>query len=480
MQGRFLFCINSGMETLSRIFKGILIKSFWFQALLCMVADTSANFFLIVMQAQGHFTLAQLALTGAGKYAIAAFIALIMQYLSQKQSKVFVMAMLVATGLSILYLMFVGVTLVGLVMASIVLGTVWAVRGLQISLTWSDVTNMDDRRESKAALALVMTLIPVLSSVALFASGWAADYSAELFFGLMVAAIALVMGFIIVFNPELPAKISFKAKLPLSVKALVAMGLLQNISHYALVYFVIPLTIFSYSGSMKATGTFIGIMVLAGMFASQQSEKDKAKVKATLLISLAAIIGAWALNDWLRDNALELSTQILLGGYMLLFVTQTAFRGLSAILENTPAIISAGILGMAIVRLVWGSADLLYFDTADISWVLIVSMIAFSLHLVCARFWSFGFVSRMSELAPDHDEKKSYLKLYVTLDFFTGLVGSVAVYVVASLSEAEHMNQLSGVLLLGSGVWLLIWYLVYHTITQRALIKESRIQLDNL
>lgn len=450
---------------LKRLFQGLLAKSFWFQALLCLLTDMTSNFFLLAMQVTGGFSLEQLSLALAGKYAVAALIAVIVQLLPEKMVRRFVVSMLTLTAIVIGYLAFIGAGTFGLVLASVVIGTIWSVRGLQFSLTLADAMNKGNQQESQAGLALVLTFIPVLSSVTLFIAGFAADKSTSLFFMLVVLVILMVIGFFWVFKPELPARIQVDLKMPRPLKALVALGIAQNISHYVLVYLVVPLTIYAYSSSMKAVGTFVGIMVFAGLFASSQAESDKATVRNWLLAVLGVATACWVGFELTQYGHFTLASQMLIGGYGLLFIMQMLSGRLAAVVTNPRGVVATGILGMAVVRVIWGGVDILFFDgSSQHGWIVVFFMAAFSLHLVFARFWSFGFTSRIYEIEPtDHDKRKAYLKAYVSLDFVSGIIGALVVALVAHFASGD-IKSLTGPLIFGAGLWLLVVYAIYRVL----------------
>ncbi len=99
-------------------------------------------------------------------------------------------------------------------------------------------------------------------------------------------------------------------------------------------------------------------MVLAALFVVNQEDQNKAKVHRTLASLFMVFAVVWANYDWYTNGALSMMSYIILVSGVFFLVGRKILGKLTATVQEPLTVITIGLGGMILARLVWGGVDL--------------------------------------------------------------------------------------------------------------------------
>ena len=460
---------TSGNGNYRPLFEALLNQGFLFQVLLGIWVGLTSSFFLLVLKESANLTLAEFALVAAGQATVALGFSITARHLARQAMRVFTIFSLVVAFAGFLYLALRPEDFYFIfVIASVAMGVSWALAGLQNAIPLAEAMRDSAHKKAQANLALILTVLPVVSAVTLALSGALAQQSTDMFFAVAALATLGVGVYIIVSKPELPGKAAGHHPIKKPILYLMILGWMQNISHNILMKLIVPLLIYAYSKSLLLSGSMLGLVVLLGFFISnQKSGQRKLAKRAVVLFFICGGMALFLMSMVFSGKFTNISYIFLAcGGFI--YLASPLLTKLARALHSPERIVFYGLLGLGLTRLLWGLIDAGFAPdsgTRSIPFLIFILVIT-GIHFVFGRLWTLGFMARLRELESDKDgheneARKSHLKTYTGWNFTTGIIGGISVYFMATYLGVEEVERIAAWLIIATSLWVWLFLALY-------------------
>ena len=451
------------------LFEGLLNQGFLFQVLLGIWVGLTSSFFLLVLKQSASLTLAEFGLVAAGQATVALGFSLTARHMARPAMRVFTIFSLVVAFSGFLYLAlrpedfyFI------LIIASVAMGISAAMQGLQNAIPLAQAMRDSAHKKAQANLALILTVLPVVSAVTLALSGALAQQSTDMFYAVAALATLGVGVYIVLSKPELPGKAVGHHPLKKPILYLMVLGWIQNISHNILMKLVVPLLIYAYSKSLLLSGSMLGLVVLLGFFISNQKAGQRKLAKRVVALFFFCCGAALFLTSMIFSEKFAHISYIFLACGGFIYVAAPLLTKLARALHSPEKIVFYGLLGLGLTRLLWGLIDAGFAPESGERSIpfLVFILVITGIHFVFGRLWTLGFMARLRELevgkdGQEHEARKSHLKTYTRWNFTTGIIGGLAVYLMATYFGVEEVERIAAWLIIATSIWVGVFLALY-------------------